>query len=88
MARAVSARRRAASNVLLVIGYPVSAAAGAKLLPVIRERRLGRFLAMEAGIACVTAGLIIRGRPLPAAANGVTLVGLAAVWVAVGRWLR
>ena len=88
MARAISARRRAVSNVLLVVGYPLSLAAGAKLLPVIRERRIGRFLAMEAGIACVTAGLIVRRRPLPAAANGLSLVGLAGVWFAVGRWLR
>ncbi len=88
MARPVSARRRTVSNVLLAVGYPLSVAAGVKLLPVIRERRLGRFLAMEAGIACVTAGLIVRRRPLPAAANGITLVGLAAAWVAVGRWLR
>ena len=88
MAKPIDARRRTASNVLLAVGYPLSLAAGAKLLPVIRERRLGRFLAMEAGIGCVTAGLIIRRRPLPAAANGITLVGLGAAWVAVGRWLR
>ena len=84
----VDPRRLAASNALLVIGYPLSLAAGAKLLPVVRERRLGRFLATEAGIACVTAGLILRRRHLAAAANGASLVGLAAVWVAVGRWLR
>ena len=86
--RPVSPRRRAASNALLAVGYPLSIAAGAKLLPVIRERRLGRFLAMEAGIGCVTAGLIVRRRPLAAAANGISLVGLAVVWVAVGRWLK
>jgi hypothetical protein len=81
-------RHRTASTALLLVGYPLSVAAGAKLLPVIRERRVGRFLAMEAGIGCVTAGLVIRRRWYAAAANGLALVGLAAVWVAVGRWLR
>ncbi len=88
MARPVNRRRKTASNVLLLVGYPLSIAAGAKLLPVIRERRVGRFLATEAGIGCVTVGLILRRRPLAAAANGISLVGLAAAWVAVGRWLR
>ena len=88
MARPVDPRRRAASNALLLVGYPLSVAAGAELLPVIRERRLGRFLAVEAGIGCVTMGLVLRRRPLAAAANGVSLVGLAAAWFAVGRWLQ
>ena len=88
MAPPIGRGSRAASNALLAVGYPLSLAAGTKLLPVIRERRLGRFLAVEAGIACVTTGLILRRRPYAAAANGISLVGLAAAWVAVGRWLR
>jgi hypothetical protein len=81
-------RQRAASTALLLVGYPVAVGAGAKLLPVLRERRTGRFLALEAGTACVTAGLILRRRWLPAAANGAALVGLALAWIAVGREVR
>jgi hypothetical protein len=81
-------RRRRASNALLVIGYPLSLAAGSKLLPVVRERRIGRFVATEAGIGCVTTGLLLRRRPLAAAVNGAALVGLAAAWTLTGRWLR
>ncbi len=81
-------RRRAVSNALLLVGYPVAAVAGVKLIPVLRERRTGRFLAFEAGTAAVTAGLVLRRRWLPAAANGAALVGLAVAWVAVGRWVR
>ena len=88
MAPRIDPRRVAASNALLLVGYPVSLVAGAKLLPVIRERRVGRFVAMEAGIGCVTLGLILRRRPLAAAVNGISLVGLAAAWVTVGRWLH
>lgn len=81
-------RTRAASTALLVTGYPLSIVAGTHLLTTIRERRTRKFLAMQAGIACVTAGLVLRRRWLSAAANGVTLVGLEAAWVISGRWLK
>ena len=88
MSRELSGSRRTASTALLVLGYPLSVLTGARLLSVLRERRTERFLAMEAGIGCVTAGLVLRRRWLPAAANGVTGMGLAVVWLASGRWLR
>jgi hypothetical protein len=81
-------RRRVASNVLLLVGYPLSTVAGAKLLPVLRERRLGRFLVTEAGVAAVTVGLVLRRRWLPAAVNGLAFTGLGVAWFASGRWLR
>ncbi|MCA1691733.1 MAG: hypothetical protein ABR540_16965 [Acidimicrobiales bacterium] len=88
MATAVSGARRRASTALLVIGYPLSVVAGRRILRVLRERDAPRFLAMEAGIACVTAGLVLRRRWLSAAANGLSLVGAGLAWVVSGRWLR
>jgi hypothetical protein len=81
----VSRGRRRASTALLVVGYPVACAAGAKLLPVLCERRTRRFLVLEAGAACITTGLALRRRPLLAAANGTFLAGVAAAWVLTGR---
>lgn len=80
--------RRAASTALLVAGYPLSIAGGTHLLRTMRERRSGKFHTMQAGIAAVTAGLVLRRRWLSAAANGVTLVGLEAAWAVSGRWLK
>lgn len=79
---------RRASTALLVVGYPAAILGGTHLLRTMRERETKKFLAMEAGIACVTAGLILRRRWLSAAANGLTLVGLGGAWVASGRWLK
>jgi hypothetical protein len=75
----------AASNILLIVGYATAAAAAAKLGPAWRERRLAPFLAFEAGTACVTAGLALRRKWLPAMFNGVTFLAAAAAWTARGR---
>jgi hypothetical protein len=74
--------------VLLVVGYALAVGAGAKLLPAWRERRSGRIATFEAGTACVTAGLVLRRKWLPAALNGATLVAVALAWVATGRRRR
>jgi hypothetical protein len=78
-------RSRRASNLLLVVGYALAAGAGVKLVPAWRERRGNRILVFEAGTACVTAGLSLRRKWILAAANGLTLAGVAAAWVVTGR---
>lgn len=83
--RSIPTGRRRASTALLAAGYVVAAGAGAKLWPVWRQRRVGRFLAFEAGTALVTTGLLLRGRLLPAAANGATALALGVAWVARDR---
>jgi hypothetical protein len=80
--------RRPVSGALLVAGYGTAGWAAVRLVPVWRERRVGRFLALEAGTALVTIGLVLRRRPLPAAANGAALAGLGLAWVATGRARR
>lgn len=77
--------RRRASTALLAVGYVVAAGAGAKLWPVWQQRQLRRFLAFEAGTVLVTAGLLLRGKRLPAAANGATAAALGLAWVARDR---
>ena len=78
-------RREQTSTVLLVAGYSLAVGAGAKLWPVWRDRYLRRFVVFEAGTLLVTAGLVVRGKPLPAAANGATAVALGLAWVARDR---
>ncbi len=70
---------------LLAAGYALAVGAGAKLWPVWRDRRVRRFLVFEAGTALVTTGLLLRGRTLPAAANGATALALGAAWIARDR---
>jgi len=78
-------RGRRASTVLLVAGYGLAVGAGARLWPAWRDRRLGRFLAFEAGTVMVTTGLLLRRKRLPAAANGATAAALGLAWVARDR---
>lgn len=76
--------RRRASNVLLAVGYPVAAVAGAKLVPMYTQRRIRRFVAFEAGTAAVVAGLALRRRRIPALLNAGALVTSSAAWWASG----
>lgn len=76
------------STALLVVGYPVAAWGGAGLWPAWRDRELRRFLAFEAGTACVTAGLVLKRKRIPAFLNGATLVGVGVLWGATGRFGR
>jgi hypothetical protein len=82
---AVSGARRKASNALLLAGYPAAVVAGAKLVPVLRQRRTRRFLVLEAGTLSVVTGLVLRRRLLPAALNAGAAVALAGAWVATSR---
>ncbi len=81
----VSPARRRASNVLLLVGYPLAGAAGAKLIPMFTERRRRRFLVFQAGTGAVVAGLLLRRRPVPAGLNAAALAGSTALWWVVGR---
>jgi len=71
------------SKLLHLAGYPVSLVVIARWVPVVRERRWRWFAAHEAGMAAVVGGWLLRGKPGPAAINGVWLI-VAAVWYALG----
>lgn len=73
------------ASVLLVIGYSVALAVLTRLRPVLTERRVWWFLALEAATVSITAGWLLRGRPLAAALNGAALVGFAIGWWITGR---
>ena len=73
------------ASVLLVIGYPVAVGVLARLRPVLAERRVWWFLALEAATASITAGWLLHGRPLAAAVNGAALVGFAMTWLITGQ---
>ena len=71
--------------VLLVVGYLVALAVLARLRPVLTERRVWRFAALEAAMTSIVVGWLLRGRPLAALFNGAALVALAAAWIITGR---
>ena len=77
--------RRTVSNVLLGVGYPLAGWAAARLIPMYRDEDKARFLALEAGTACVTVGLAMRRRRIPAALNAAALVAFAGVWLTYRR---
>ena len=81
----VSPARRRASNVLLLVGYPLATGTALKLVPMFAERRRRRFVLFQSGTAAVVAGLVLRRRPVSAGLNAAALVGSTAVWFAVGR---
>ena len=71
--------------VLLVIGYPMALAMLARLRPVLAERRVSWFAALEAAMASIAVGWFLHGRPLAALFNGAALAGLAIAWLITGR---
>ncbi len=73
------------ASALLVIGYPLALGVLTRLRPVLAERRVWWFVALEAATASITAGWLLHGRPLPAVINGVALAGFAIAWVVTGR---
>jgi hypothetical protein len=74
--------------VLLVIGYPLAVGVLTRLPTVLVERRWWWFVTLEAATASITAGWLLRGRPVAAALNGVALAGFALAWVIAGRRRR
>ena len=73
------------ASVLLMIGYPLALGVLARLRPVLAERRVWWFAALEAATASVTAGWLLNRRPLPAAVNGAALLGFAIAWLITGQ---
>lgn len=74
--------------VLLVAGYAVALAMLARLRPVLAERRVWWFVALEAATTSIVVGWFLHGRPLAALANGAALAGFAAAWLIAGRRAR
>ena len=85
MRPAVSAGRRRLSNVLLLVCYPLAGWAAARLVPMYRDEDRARFLAFQVGTACVTAGLAVRRRRIPALLNAGALLASAGVWLTYRR---
>lgn len=73
------------ASVLLVIGYAVALGVLTRLRPVLVERRVWWFTTLEAATASITAGWLVRQRPVPAAVNGAALVGFAIAWLITGK---
>ncbi len=73
------------ASVLLVIGYPLALGVLTRLRPVLAERRVWWFAALEAATALITVGWLLHGRPLPAAINSAALVGFAIAWLITGQ---
>lgn len=71
--------------VVLVAGYAVALAMLARLRPVLAERRVWWFVALEAATTSIVVGWLLHGRPLAALANGAALAGFAAAWLIAGR---
>ncbi len=77
--------RRRLSNVLLLVGYPLAGWAAARLVPMYRDEDRTRFVAFQSGTACVSVGLLVRRRRLPALLNAAALVASAGVWLTYRR---
>ena len=73
------------ASVLLVIGYPLALTVLARMRPVLVERRIWWFAALEAATASITAGWLLHRRPVAAAVNGAALVGFAIAWFITGH---
>lgn len=72
--------RRRLSTLLLVAGYSTATLAGRRIVPAIKERDFSTFAKFEAGTACVVAGLLLRGRRIPALLNIGALLTAALAW--------
>lgn len=73
------------STALLALGYPTSIAVIARFAPVVRERRVGWFVAHQAAVGAIVAGWALRGRWEGAAVNGAWLAVAGAWWFRAGR---
>ena len=76
---------KAFAVVLLVVGYPVALGVLARLRPVLRERRRGWFLTLEATMLLISVGWLLLGRAVGPIINGAALVAFAAAWWWTGR---
>jgi hypothetical protein len=71
--------------VLLVIGYAVALAMLARLRPVLVERRVWWFAALESAVGSIVVGWSLHGRPFAALLNSAALAGFAIAWLTTGR---
>lgn len=72
------------SSALLALGYPASLAVIARFARVVRERRVGWFVAHQAAVAAIVGGWALRGRWAAAVVNGAWFA-VACAWWARGR---
>ncbi|HWC10061.1 MAG TPA: hypothetical protein VG455_02450 [Acidimicrobiales bacterium] len=77
--------RRRLSNSLLLVGYPLAGWAAARLVPMYRDEDRARYLALQAGTACVTAGHLVARRFVAGALNAAALAAFAGVWLTYRR---
>jgi hypothetical protein len=70
---------------LLFVGYPMALAVLLRLRPVLAERRVWWFAALQAGMASIVVGWWLRGQPVGVVVNGAVLVGLGVAWWIAGR---
>jgi hypothetical protein len=66
--------------VLLAVGYVVAVPLVVRLRSILRERRLGRLVALELATALVAAGWALLGAPLGVVLNVGFVVAFAAAW--------
>ncbi|MGH9277240.1 MAG: hypothetical protein ACRD12_03920 [Acidimicrobiales bacterium] len=78
-------RRRMASRLLLMGGYPVASWGSARLRSAWRTGAPQPVVAFEAGTAAVTLGLLLRRKPVLATLNGVTAAAVAVAWLSRRR---
>lgn len=72
-------------SALLAVGYPTSIVVLTRFAPVIRERRLGWFVAHQAAVAAIVAGWAILGRTGAVVVNATWLAVATAWWVRATR---
>lgn len=73
------------STALFAVGYPTSIVVLTRFAPVIRERRVGWFVAHQAAVAAIVAGWAIEGRTGPVVVNATWLAVATAWWVRATR---
>lgn len=72
------------ASALLVVGYPLALGVLTRLRPVLAERRVWWFVALEAATASITAGWLLHGRLVPAAINGAGFACFGIAWLVTG----
>ncbi|MEO7836623.1 MAG: hypothetical protein ABIS21_03150 [Acidimicrobiales bacterium] len=72
------------SSALLAVGYPTSILVLTRMVRVVRERRVGWFVAHQAGVSALVAGWALKGRLGGVIINGAWLIVAMAWWVREG----
>ncbi|HUR17769.1 MAG TPA: hypothetical protein VMZ51_02385 [Acidimicrobiales bacterium] len=69
------------STALFGVGYPTSIVVLTRIAPVVRERRVGWFVAHQAAVAAIAAGWAVKGRAGGVVVNGAWLAVATAWWM-------